>query len=81
MVEKGIHRPVLYGIGELQLCCACMLCSCVYLFLFFCNFLVDFVCFSGVSVKTGEVFPASFPHKGPAEELRSARTFSGGPVK
>uniref|UniRef100_A0A3Q2QS40 N-terminal asparagine amidase n=1 Tax=Fundulus heteroclitus TaxID=8078 RepID=A0A3Q2QS40_FUNHE len=32
----------------------------------------------GVNVKTGEVFPASFPHKGPAEELRSARTFTGG---
>lgn len=32
----------------------------------------------GINVKTGEVFPASFPHKGPAEELRSARTFTGG---
>lgn len=32
----------------------------------------------GVNVKTGEVFPASFAHKGPAEELRSARTFTGG---
>ncbi|XP_062304477.1 protein N-terminal asparagine amidohydrolase [Osmerus eperlanus] len=32
----------------------------------------------GVNVKTGEVFPASFPYKGPAEELRSARTFTGG---
>ncbi|CAK6962903.1 protein N-terminal asparagine amidohydrolase isoform X2 [Scomber scombrus] len=32
----------------------------------------------GVNVKTGEVFPASFPQKGPAEELRSARTFTGG---
>ncbi|KAG7277279.1 hypothetical protein CRUP_036948 [Coryphaenoides rupestris] len=32
----------------------------------------------GVNVNTGEVFPASFPHKGPAEELRSARTFTGG---
>ncbi|XP_058495976.1 protein N-terminal asparagine amidohydrolase-like isoform X1 [Solea solea] len=32
----------------------------------------------GVNVKTGEVFPSSFPHKGPAEELRSARTFTGG---
>ncbi|KAM9315261.1 protein N-terminal asparagine amidohydrolase [Pholidichthys leucotaenia] len=32
----------------------------------------------GVNVKTGDVFPASFPHKGPAEELRSARTFTGG---
>ncbi|XP_017272382.1 protein N-terminal asparagine amidohydrolase [Kryptolebias marmoratus] len=33
---------------------------------------------TGVNVKTGDVFPASFPHKGPAEELRSARTFTGG---
>lgn len=32
----------------------------------------------GVNVKTGEVFPSSFSHKGPAEELRSARTFTGG---
>lgn len=32
----------------------------------------------GVNVKTGEVFPASFAYKGPAEELRSARTFTGG---
>ncbi|KAK0155154.1 Protein N-terminal asparagine amidohydrolase [Merluccius polli] len=35
-------------------------------------------CITGVNVNTGEVFPASFPHKGPAEELRSARTFTGG---
>lgn len=46
VVDKGIHRPIVYGIG--------------------------------VNVKTGEVFPASFPLKGPAEELRSARTFTGG---
>ncbi|KAI1896041.1 hypothetical protein AGOR_G00090720 [Albula goreensis] len=32
----------------------------------------------GVNVKTGEVFPASLPTRGPAEELRSARTFTGG---
>lgn len=32
----------------------------------------------GVNVKTGDVFPSSFPCKGPAEELRSARTFTGG---
>ncbi|XP_058258580.1 protein N-terminal asparagine amidohydrolase isoform X1 [Hemibagrus wyckioides] len=32
----------------------------------------------GVNVKTGEVFPAVFPHKGPAEDLRSARSFTGG---
>ncbi|CAL8388593.1 unnamed protein product [Arctogadus glacialis] len=32
----------------------------------------------GVNVNTGELFPASFPQKGPAEELRSARTFTGG---
>ncbi|XP_029360877.1 protein N-terminal asparagine amidohydrolase [Echeneis naucrates] len=31
----------------------------------------------GVNVKTGDVFPSSFTHKGPAEELRSARTFTG----
>lgn len=32
----------------------------------------------GVNVKTGDVFPSSFTHKGPAEKLRSARTFTGG---
>ncbi|CAB1426074.1 unnamed protein product [Pleuronectes platessa] len=32
----------------------------------------------GVNVKTGDLFPSSFTHKGPAEELRSARTFTGG---
>ncbi|KAF3843957.1 hypothetical protein F7725_016005 [Dissostichus mawsoni] len=32
----------------------------------------------GVNVNTGDVFPSSFTHKGPAEELRSARTFTGG---
>lgn len=32
----------------------------------------------GVNVKTGEVFPSLFTHKGPAEELRSTRTFTGG---
>uniref|UniRef100_A0A672HY52 Protein N-terminal asparagine amidohydrolase-like n=1 Tax=Salarias fasciatus TaxID=181472 RepID=A0A672HY52_SALFA len=32
----------------------------------------------GVKVETGEVFPASFTFKGPAENLRSARTFTGG---
>ncbi|XP_054634459.1 protein N-terminal asparagine amidohydrolase [Dunckerocampus dactyliophorus] len=32
----------------------------------------------GINVKTGEVFPAAFPYKGPVEELRSARTFTGG---
>lgn len=32
----------------------------------------------GVNVKTGDVFPSSFTCKGPAEQLRSARTFTGG---
>nr|XP_057945013.1 protein N-terminal asparagine amidohydrolase [Doryrhamphus excisus] len=32
----------------------------------------------GINVKTGQVFPAAFPCKGPVEELRSARTFTGG---
>ncbi|XP_076585653.1 protein N-terminal asparagine amidohydrolase [Chaetodon auriga] len=32
----------------------------------------------GVNVKTGDVFPSSFTHKGPAEELRSARIFTQG---
>lgn len=32
----------------------------------------------GVNVKTGELFPSTFTYKGPAEELRSTRTFTGG---
>ncbi|TRZ01026.1 hypothetical protein DNTS_016670 [Danionella cerebrum] len=32
----------------------------------------------GVNVKSGLVFPASISCRGPAEEIRSARTFSGG---
>uniref|UniRef100_A0A3Q3WL84 Uncharacterized protein n=1 Tax=Mola mola TaxID=94237 RepID=A0A3Q3WL84_MOLML len=32
----------------------------------------------GVNVKTGEIFPSLFTHKGPAEQLQSARTFTGG---
>lgn len=40
-----------------------------------------YVCFcAGVNVKTGDMFPSSFTYKGPAEELRSARTFTGGQV-
>lgn len=34
----------------------------------------------GVNVKSGDVFPSSFVCKGPAEELRSARTFTGGQI-
>ncbi|XP_041134119.1 protein N-terminal asparagine amidohydrolase-like isoform X2 [Polyodon spathula] len=32
----------------------------------------------GVNVKTGELFPATFSHRGPEDDLRSARTFTGG---
>jgi len=32
----------------------------------------------GINVKTGEVFPAQFPDKGPDMDLRTARTFAGG---
>ncbi|MGH0130130.1 UNVERIFIED_CONTAM: hypothetical protein FKN15_041181 [Acipenser sinensis] len=32
----------------------------------------------GVNVKTGEVFPATFSLRGPEDDLRSARTFTGG---
>ncbi|XP_071450805.1 protein N-terminal asparagine amidohydrolase [Hetaerina americana] len=32
----------------------------------------------GVIVKTGEIFPASFPDKGPDQELRNARLLTGG---
>lgn len=32
----------------------------------------------GVNIKTGEIFPASFPDKGPDLPLREARNFTGG---
>ncbi|KAK1162814.1 protein N-terminal asparagine amidohydrolase isoform X2 [Acipenser oxyrinchus oxyrinchus] len=32
----------------------------------------------GVNVKSGEVFPATFSFRGPEDDLRSARTFTGG---
>lgn len=32
----------------------------------------------GVNIKTGEIFPASFPDKGPDLQLRQARNFTGG---
>lgn len=32
----------------------------------------------GVNVKTGEIFPATFPDKGPEQPLRSARHLTGG---
>lgn len=33
---------------------------------------------AGVNVKTGEIFPATFPDKGPEHALRSARHLTGG---
>ncbi|XP_069066323.1 protein N-terminal asparagine amidohydrolase isoform X2 [Pleurodeles waltl] len=33
-----------------------------------------------VNVKTGDIFPATFQDKGPEEDLRSARTLTGGPM-
>uniref|UniRef100_U5ESL8 Putative asparagine amidohydrolase n=1 Tax=Corethrella appendiculata TaxID=1370023 RepID=U5ESL8_9DIPT len=32
----------------------------------------------GVNIKTGEIFPATFPDKGPDLQLRQARNFTGG---
>lgn len=32
----------------------------------------------GVNIKTGEIFPAAFPDKGPDLQLRQARNFAGG---
>lgn len=32
----------------------------------------------GVNIKTGEIFPCTFPDKGPDLELRQARNFTGG---
>lgn len=32
----------------------------------------------GLNVKTGEIFPATFPDKGPDQALRSARQLTGG---
>ncbi|XP_006001779.1 protein N-terminal asparagine amidohydrolase [Latimeria chalumnae] len=33
-----------------------------------------------VDITKGEIFPAAFPDKSPDEDLRSARTFTGGPM-
>lgn len=33
----------------------------------------------GVNVKTGEIFPATFPDKGPDQSLRAARHLTGVP--
>lgn len=33
----------------------------------------------GVNIKTGEIFPATFPDKGPDQALRSARYLTGIP--
>lgn len=33
-----------------------------------------------VNVKTAEIFPATFPEKGPDEDLRSAHILTGAPV-
>jgi protein N-terminal asparagine amidohydrolase len=34
----------------------------------------------GVNIKTGEIFPATFPDKGPDLPLRHSRIFSGSPA-
>lgn len=35
---------------------------------------------AAVNVKTGEIFQATFPDRGPDEDVRAARTFLGGSV-
>lgn len=37
------------------------------------------ICGVGVNIKTGEIFPATFPDKGPDLELRCARQLTGIP--
>uniref|UniRef100_F6R4T8 N-terminal asparagine amidase n=1 Tax=Monodelphis domestica TaxID=13616 RepID=F6R4T8_MONDO len=37
-------------------------------------------CVTAVNIKTAEIFRASFPERGPEEELRSARSLTGGPM-
>lgn len=44
------------------------------LFFLKCMMRYDFI---GVMVKSGEVFPANFPDKGPEQPLRLARLFTG----
>lgn len=39
--------------------------------------LMRFICV-GINVKTGEIFPSTFPHKGPEIPLRMARQLTGG---
>ncbi|XP_043833291.1 protein N-terminal asparagine amidohydrolase isoform X1 [Dromiciops gliroides] len=38
------------------------------------------VCGIAINIKTAEIFRASFPERGPEEELRSARSLTGGPM-
>ncbi|XP_056662165.1 protein N-terminal asparagine amidohydrolase isoform X2 [Monodelphis domestica] len=38
------------------------------------------ICGIAVNIKTAEIFRASFPERGPEEELRSARSLTGGPM-
>lgn len=45
------------------------------------NLTVFNLCFlPAVNVKTAEIFPATFPEKGPDEDLRSAHVLTGAPV-
>jgi len=39
--------------------------------------IIILVSYIGVMVKSGEVFPANFPDKGPEQPLRLARLFTG----
>uniref|UniRef100_A0A7N4NMR4 N-terminal asparagine amidase n=1 Tax=Sarcophilus harrisii TaxID=9305 RepID=A0A7N4NMR4_SARHA len=38
------------------------------------------ICGIAINIKTAEIFRASFPERGPEEELRSARSLTGGPM-
>uniref|UniRef100_A0A8D1ZAU2 N-terminal asparagine amidase n=1 Tax=Sus scrofa TaxID=9823 RepID=A0A8D1ZAU2_PIG len=38
------------------------------------------LCVTAVNVKTAEIYRASFPDRGPEEELRAARVLTGGPM-
>lgn len=75
MVVNGTHRPVVYGIGKKHTVFQKMN---GMQWIGVINVFFDFS--AGVNVKTGDVFPSSFTYKGPAEQLRSARTFAGGQV-
>ena len=65
IVRNELAWPIVYGIGK-------FVSHFVNL-----NNQLNILVNEGVNVKTGEIFPATFPDKGPDMALRSTRQFTG----